>query len=153
MTTPVRSALLGSSPLLPLVQDGLGAVAKPHRRLIHDSIHTDFLDSLDVDEGLRVGRETENRWDYLLGHAKGVVGLEPHSANTSELSVVKRKRTAASQQLRTHLKPGVQIQRWYWVASGPVAIVDFTKAKLQLAQAGVTFVGKQLLKKHIDAIG
>lgn len=151
MTTPVRAALKEDSSLLPRVADGLGAVEKVHKALIEEGIRSHFDDSLESDEGLREGRESEHRWDYLLGHApsSSVVGLESHSAYTTEVSVVIKKRAAALEQLRAHLRPGKRVVEWYWVASGRVDFVPHEKQVNLLAQHGVRFVGKQLRAKDL----
>ena len=85
--TPVRAALTVASVLRTGVQDGLGAMKSDLRHYIEDSQRMAFGDSLDLDEAMRPGREQENRWDYLLGHAPSgaVVGLEPHSAKDDEV--------------------------------------------------------------------
>ena len=44
-----------------------------------------------------------------------------------------------------------QIVRWLWVASGVVDFQPFDRAIRQLDQAGITFVGKQVLAKHLPA--
>ncbi len=68
MTTPIRLILLSASTLLADVRDGLGALEKPHKQLVDEKIRPSFVDSLEIDTGLKAGHEQENRWDYLLGH-------------------------------------------------------------------------------------
>ena len=110
-----------------------------------------FADSLDIDEAFKEGREQENRWDYLLGHEPGkqVVAVEPHSASTSEVTTVINKRLAARQQLRDHLRDGVDVKIWLWVASGKVRFVPMEKAMFRLAQNGIEFVGRKITNKHL----
>ena len=147
----IRAALKETSSLLPKVVDGLGAVAKAHKALIAEDIQGDFGDSLESDEAFLVGHQGEHRWDYLLGHTPSntVVGLEPHSASTSEVQVVIKKRAAARAQLRDHLRPGRHVEAWYWVASGRVDFVPHEKQVNLLAQNGVRFIGKQLRAKDL----
>jgi hypothetical protein len=97
------------------------------------------------------GREQENRWDYLLGHApsKQLVGVEPHSAANSEISTVVDKLVAARSQLQDHLCDGKFVAKWFWVASGKVHFAPLEKATLRLAQNGITFVGRTLTSKHL----
>ncbi len=99
-------SLREESSLLVSVEDGLGALRNPHRDYLDDAIRGAFADSLDVDEALKAGHEQENRWDYLLGHAPSaeVVALEPHSAKQDEITTVIKKRRAALDQLKDHLK-------------------------------------------------
>lgn len=151
MTTPVRLLLLPKSPLAAGVRDGLGALKQADKRLVDEEIRPSFVDSIDIDEGLRAGREQENRWDYLLGHDETltVVALEPHSAYTNEVSTVVAKKRAARQQLRDHLKPGSKIAAWFWVASGKVDFVPHDKVIRRLDQEGITFVGGMLRAKDL----
>lgn len=152
-STPVRKALRPGSTLLQDVQDGLGALRRVDRDRIDEGVRPDFEDSLDVDASLRSGREGEHRWDYLLGHAPSgsVIGIEPHSATSGEVSTVIQKRRQALMQLRDHLVPGVTIARWLWVATGSVAFQPLDRAMLQLSQNGITFVGKRVLARHLPA--
>jgi hypothetical protein len=134
-----------------LVRDGLGAVETAHRDLFEASIRASFDDSLNFDEAMRPGHEQENRWDYLLGHASSgrVVAVEPHSAKQDEISTVVRKLAAAKEQVRPHLKDGINVSRWLWVASGNVQFAGTEKVVFQLAQKGIDFVGRRVLAKHL----
>lgn len=151
MTTPIRKALRHGSTLKAHVRDGLGAVQNKDRGYIDESLRPTFDDSLELDAALQKGREQENRWDYLIGYGTPgtVVGLEPHSATTGEVSVVIKKRKAALQQLRPHLTANARVTAWFWVASGRIDLVPYEKKKLQLEQEGITFIGKALQKKHL----
>jgi hypothetical protein len=151
VATPVRAILRKESALSSKVEDGLGAVKKPHRGLIDETIRADFADSLEIDENLRPGHEEENHWDYLLGHrpSESVIALEPHSPNEKEISVVIAKRTAAKEQLAPHLEEGARIAAWLWVSPGKVGFLSMERAGIRLAQHGIAFVGKKLLPKHL----
>lgn len=111
MTTPIRNTLKAQSLLARHVGDGLGAVRQAHKQLIDKQVRSHFADSLDIDDRLRDSHEQENRWDYLLGHEASslVVGFEPHSAYTGEVSTVIAKKNAAREQLRVHLRSGASI--------------------------------------------
>lgn len=149
--TPLRAAFNEESSLHPLIKDGLGAVISSHRKYFDEGIRPSFADSLDVDRALRLGREQENRWDYLLGHEPSgrVIGVEPHSAENSEISTVIKKLASARRQLQGHLRDGKLVSRWLWVASGKVQFVPMERATLRLAQNGITFVGAKVKKKHL----
>ncbi len=149
--SPVRSALVPGSTLLPLVQNGLGAVEAEHRRHIEEALRPAFDDSVDIDDGLRPGREAENRWDYLLGVGadRTIIALEPHSAKSGEVDTVIRKKRAARDQLRPHLRPEARVRHWFWVASGEVQFASTERAILRLAQEGIVFVGRVLRAKHL----
>lgn len=151
MRTPIRLAMKKDSRLLRSIQDGLGALAKAHRKHIAADVRALVADSLDIDTNLREGNEQASRWDYLLGLDLGssVVALEPHSAYTSQVSTVIEKRRSARKQLAAHLRPGAQVSAWYWVASGKVDFVPHDKAMRRLDQEGITFVGAQLKKQHL----
>lgn len=153
--TPVRNALQGNSALLTLVADGLAALANSHRGLIAEQIRASFIDSLEIDENLRKGRDQEYRWDYLLGHAamSCVVGLEPHSAKDDQIHRVIRKKQKALEQLRPHLRDGAKVAEWFWVASsGKNRFADTEKTRRQLDQNGIKFVCPQLAAKHMDEL-
>lgn len=150
-STPIRKALRTESALLPQVANGLGAVADGHRGRITEAIRSAFSDSLEIDENLRPGREQENRWDYLLGHAATacVVGLEPHSAKDEEVKTVILKRKQALEQLRPHLKDGAKVAAWFWVASGKNRFADTEKTRRLLDQNGIRFVCPELAAKDL----
>ena len=151
--TPLRASLREGSSLLPHVENGIGAVEGSHREYFDTSIRATFSDSLNLDQALQAGREQENRWDYLIGHAASgqVVAVEPHSARQDEISTVIKKREAAREQLRGHLRDGTKIARWLWVASGKVHFAATEKARLRLDQNGIEFVGKVVMAKHLPA--
>lgn len=154
MNTPVRRALRGDSGLQEHVRDGVQAIERKHlTALIDDGIRSAFSDSLDLDKALEPEHPQDHRWDYLLGHdASGcVVGLEPHSAYQGHISRVIAKRAHALRQLEPHLRDGARVAAWYWVASGQVGFLRHEKAMLQIQQAGITFVGRQLLAKHLPS--
>jgi len=148
---PVRHALRANSTLLPQVRDGLNAVKESHRNYFDERIRSAFADSLDIDKAFRRDHPEDNRWDYLLGHqASGViVGVEPHSAKDDEISTIIQKRRAAIEQLRTHLGDNVKIEKWLWVASGKVHFANTEKARVQLDQNGIEFVGTRVTDKHL----
>ena len=151
--TPVRVALLLDSSLRPLVVDGLGAISPAHRDYFEAAIRPAFADSLDLDEALKQGHEQENRWDYLLGHSPSgeVVAVEPHSAKHDEITTVIKKRSAAREQLKGHLRDGVRIVKWLWVASGKVHFADTEKVRRLLDQNGIEFVGTKVVGKHLPS--
>jgi hypothetical protein len=150
--TPIRRALNAGSDLLPQVVNGIQALEQKHRGYIHNDLRPGFSDSLEIDDNLKAGREQENRWDYLLGWALtgAIVGLEPHSAKTDQVSKVVKKRQMAIEQLDEHLKPGIKVSKWFWVASGTVYFANTDKERRTLDQNGIQFVGTKLMEKHLD---
>jgi hypothetical protein len=151
--TPVRSALVEDSELLPSVLDGLAAVEAAHRDLFDHGIRSSFADSLDLDRATRRGREEENRWDYLLGHETSgeVVAVEPHSAKDGHVRTVLKKQLAARNHLKDHLRDGVKIRKWLWVSAGKVHFADTEKTKLLLLQNGIQFAGSKITAKHLSS--
>lgn len=149
--TPVRKSLRPESPLLKEVSDGLGALAAGHRACVHPEIRNEFRDSIDLDTALRAGRESEHRWDYLIGHGPSsrVVAVEPHSAKDDELQTVIRKKEAARAQLAAHFRPGASVAVWIWVASGRVKFADTEKTRRILDQHGIRFASKELAAHHL----
>src|ERR1700722_6676258 len=112
--TTIRAALKPESSLRPRVKDGLGAIIKAHRNYFDQATKSSFEDSLDIDEGLKKGQEQENRWDYLLGPvpSKQIIGVEPHSAATGEITPVIEKLEAARRQMRDHFRDGKLVAKW-----------------------------------------
>lgn len=152
-TTVLRRALREDSSLQSAVCDGLGAIQTAHRDYFDEHIRETFADSIDVDEAMRPGREQEHRWDYLLGHGPSseLVAVEPHSAKHDEISTIIRKKEAAREYLRFHLRNGFDVHRWLWVASGNVYFADTEKAAIRLAHNGIKFVGKRVMAKHLGS--
>lgn len=151
--TALARALREESSLRDLVREGMEAVKTSHYGYFEESIRPSFHDSLDLDEAMRPGREQEYRWDYLLSHQPSdqVVAVEPHSAKQDEISTVIRKRSAAREHLRPHLREGAHISRWLWVASGKVQFADTEKARRLLDQNGITFVGRRISEKQLGS--
>ena len=143
------------SVLVAAVPNGIGAVKAAHRELIVHAIRGAFSDSLNLDKAMRTSHPSEPRWDYLLGHrlTSSVIGLEPHSAATGQITAVIEKRKHARIQLQGHLRSGARVADWFWVASGKIDFVPHERAMIRLANNGITFVGKQLLEKHLKARG
>jgi hypothetical protein len=149
--TPVIAALKADSLLVAMVKDGLGAVIDLHRHHFDEDIRSSFGDSLDIDAAFKKSHEQANRWDYLVGHTQSnqVIAVEPHSAENSEITTVIKKHIAAQLQLRDHLRNGVFVAKWLWVASGKVQFNPMEKATFQLAQNGIQFVGRKVMNKHL----
>ena len=148
--TPVREALVAQSTLAVNIHDGLGAVKDKDKPFIDASIRAQFADSLDTDESFRTEHYQEPRWDYLLGHERGwIVAVEPHSAKTDEVDAVVNKKKALQRQLHGHLRDGKIVSTWLWVASGTVYFPRGSKHEFKLSQAGIKFVGRRVMAKHL----
>lgn len=132
------------------VKPGVTAIKSADSYILHKSIRGEFEDSLDLDDATRIGHEGENRWDYLLGHTSSrIIGVEPHSATNSEVSVVIAKKQASQRVLLDHFRTGVKVSSWNWVSSGTVGLMPLDRVRLRLAQSGITFVGRSLQKTHL----
>ncbi len=153
MSGPVTRALKGSS-LAETIQPGLRAIPQADRRYIGESLRPTFLDSLNLDEATRSKHPGDSRWDYLLGHdgSSQVIALEAHSANTSNVAEVVRKRAASREHLQAHLQDGEAVAAWYWVASGRVDFAPHDKTINYLDQNGIQFVGSRLEAKHLASL-
>ncbi len=149
--SPLRRALLPGSSLQCKVADGLDAIESAHRTYVDTAIRSTFADSLNLDDAVQSDHPQDNRWDYLLGHGPSgeVIGLEPHAAKHDEISTVIKKRAAAQLQLKGHFREGARVSKWLWVASGKVHFADTEKAKRQLDQSGIEFVGRLVSAKHL----
>ncbi|MCA9538294.1 MAG: hypothetical protein KC620_05370, partial [Myxococcales bacterium] len=133
------------------VRDGLGAVERGDRQHFATDVRDAFADSVNLDAALKVSHPAEPRWDYLLGHASGgaVVGLEVHPAHDREVGAIIDKKAAAQRQLSGHLVPGRRVARWLWVASGKADFARTEKTVFRLAQNGIEFVGRSVLRRHL----
>jgi hypothetical protein len=147
---PVSRALKNSY-LAEAIQQGIQAIPSQNRRHISESMRSEFLDSLDLDEASRQRYPEDARWDYLLGHARSsqIVAVETHSAETSQVSRVIQKRTASLGHLQDQLSEGCNVAAWYWAASGRIDFVPHEKIVLRLSQNGIQFVGGCLEAKHL----
>ncbi len=148
--TPIRASLVPASYLLALVEPGLGAVKKADHKHFTDEVRATFVDSVDLDTALQTKFPEDPRWDYLLGHQGGaIVAVEPHSARQDQIDTILRKRKAALEQLRPHLRDGTKIAKWLWVSSGTVQFADTEKVRRRLDSNGIEFVGKEIRAKHL----
>jgi hypothetical protein len=149
--TPVRAGLTKESALHSAVKDGLGAVQSSHKDYFDLPIRQAFSDSMELDEAVKKGNEQDNRWDYLLGHGatNEIIAIEPHSAKQDEVSTVIKKRKSAKEHLKDHLREGVKINKWLWVASGKVHFANTEKVIVQLNQNGIKFVGTKIKEKDL----
>jgi len=151
MKGPISRALKDSY-LADEIKEGIQAIPSHNRRCISESVRSEFLDSLDLDEATRQRHPEDARWDYLLGHAhtSQVVAVETHSAETSQVSRVIQKRTASLGHLRDQFSEGQNVAAWYWAASGRVDFVPHEKIIIRLSQNGIQFVGGRLEAKHLS---
>lgn len=141
----LKNALAKSDPLQAGVRTRLRALTSSDRQLILSSQHKRVGDSLDLDKAGRADHPNKNRWDYLLSvpDASQIVGLEPHSARDSEVSVVIAKKNWAMGYLVSRL-PMHKVARWFWVTHGNVGFSRMDKSVRRLDQHGIKFSGRLL---------
>ena len=142
----LTTALLDQSALRQYIRQGLGAMRNRDVDLIAEAERVTVADSIDLDAAMRRERPQANRWDYLVSvpAALSVVGIEPHTAKDSEITVVIAKRAEALAYLRDHLRTGHRVARWLWVSSGKVGFSAMERARRRLAQKGIEFVGREV---------
>ncbi len=142
----LKTALRSASPLQRYVRDGAAAIAKADLRLVAEGERARIGDSLNLDAASRDELPQLHRWDYIVSvpDLAQLVGLEPHAAKDSEVSVVIAKKQQAAVYLRSHLEDGRRVTRWFWVTSGPVGFSRMDRARRRLDQNGIAFVGRQL---------
>src|SRR5437867_3754078 len=118
--TLLTSALHAVSPLRAAVRNHLDALSAADAALIALSERPKVGDSINLDAAMRPAFPQANRWDYLMSvpTLHHIIGLEPHSAKDSEISVVIAKKQCASAYLRNHLRPSNRVARWFWVCTG-----------------------------------
>jgi hypothetical protein len=146
MAVLIRTALIHDSKLVPRVRVGIGALGNADVQLIAETERPKIGDSIDLDEAMREDLPNANRWDYLLSirTINQLVGVEPHSARDSEISVVIAKKRQAIEFLFDHLAPNRRVGRWFWVSHGSVRFGVMERAKRLLDQNGITFAGHLL---------
>jgi hypothetical protein len=148
---PLSSGVAPTSPLRARIDAGISALSTQDRSLLHAEVRVRFSESLDLDSALQSQYPNDHRWDYLLGdsHTSSIVAIEPHTADTKEVSEVIKKKRAALQHLSGHLNPNTRVRKWIWVTRGTVRIVPFDKARLRLDQEGITLAGRCVTTKHL----
>lgn len=144
----LKTALHDSSTLQKHVKSGAGALAPGHVKLIAEAERSKIGDSLELDTAAKNEFPEANRWDYMMSlpALEQIVGVEPHSARDSEISVVIAKRKHAIQYLQSHLRAGYRVTKWFWVSPGTVGFSRMERARRLLDQNGITFEGRVLRK-------
>ena len=142
----LKAALREKSRLCDLVQAGMGAFGHVDVKLIAEDQRPRIGDSLDLDAASKEEHPEANRWDYIVSilDLKEFIGVEPHSAKDSEISVVIAKKKHATEYLRNHLQDGYRITRWFWVSHGTVGFSRMDRARRRLDQNGIAFAGRML---------
>jgi|SRR5579862_7151784 len=144
--THLAAALDAKSRLRNLVKTAMGAFAAVNVKLIAEDQRTRIGDSLDLDAASRKEDPQSHRWDYIVSipNLKEFIGIEPHTAKDSEISVVIAKRKHANQYLQKHLQAGYRVTRWFWVSHGTVSFSKMDRARRRLDQNGIAFAGRML---------
>lgn len=144
--THLKEALNEESPLRDLVETGMGAFTRGHGKLIAEEQRSRIGDSLDLDAASKSEHPQANRWDYIISipDLQTFAGIEPHRAKDDEITVVIQKKEHADEYLRSHLRHGCRITKWFWVTEGRVSFSKMDRAHRRLDQRGVKFVGRVL---------
>jgi hypothetical protein len=142
----LKKALIENSRLCDLVQEGMGAFAPVDLQLVAEDQRSKIGDSLDLDAASKDEHPNAHRWDYIvsLPDLEEFVGIEPHSAMDSEISVVVAKKKHAIEYLRNHLQDGYRVTKWFWVSHGSVGFSRMDRARRRLDQNGIKFEGRVL---------
>jgi hypothetical protein len=143
----VQKALKTGTALAAAVKPGKQALRKIDRDRIEESADARVVDSLDLDTETKAAHGNENRWDYLLGTTRtdlSLIAVEVHEANTGQAKILVAKKRAAQEVLRSSLKQGETVKRWYWVASGKTVITRGMPESRLLDTAGIQLVGSRL---------
>lgn len=93
--------------------------------------------SVDIDHCVQAMYSQENRWDYVFGYDEKVFFVEIHPADTSQVSVMKRKLDWLRGWLQIQSSPLMQNATYHWVASGAVNITKNSSQARQLATMGI----------------
>lgn len=133
--------------LAPYVKEGLTALAngdighieKQQRSRCHQCANFEKYVKESVNQNVPT-------WDYLVSVGTSLRysetdALEVHRCEPEQVATVLAKLEWSDNHLRENF-PDVDVQRWIWIASGSVGIVDGTPESFQLAQSGITLVSK-----------
>jgi len=144
----LKTALHTDSTLQRDLKSGIGALSQVDARLIAESERTKVGDSVDLDSSMKREFPDANRWDYIISlpTQSKIVGLEPHTARDSEISVVIAKKKHALQYLRSHFRDGYHVAKWFWISHGSVSFSKMDRAYRLLNQNGIAFAGRLLRK-------
>ena len=121
-------------------REGLQALKREHRKVIHIDEYVALTGSVDLDDALREQCPEEPRWDYGIGFRRGnrekAVWLEVHPAgNAKDVQAVLRKAQWLDEKLNHVPRLRKMSRRPYcWVASGRSTITKSTRASRLLAQ-------------------
>ena len=99
---------------------------------------------LNLDARMSAAGHPGKKWDYLISvsDSRRVVAIEPHTATDSDIKDVIQKRRDALAFLKSHLRPGATVHHWLWVSHGPCDFSRTERAKRQLDQEGIEYVGR-----------
>lgn len=144
----LKSAFQETSHLRAHIETGLHALSQRDVRLVAESERSKVGDSIDLDAATRAEFPEAHRWDYVISlpASSQLVGIEPHAARESEISVVVAKKRHALEYLKNHLRAGYSIAKWFWVSHKSVHFSRMEPAQRRLNQNGITFVGRNLKK-------
>jgi hypothetical protein len=144
--TSLKSALREESTLHAHIRDGIGAFKQRDIKLISEAERSRIKDSLELDAAAKDEYPEANRWDYILSISdlSEIVGIEPHTAKDSEISVVIAKKKHANTYMRHHLQDGHRVARWFWVSHGTVSFSKMDRARRRLDQNGIKFEGRMI---------
>jgi hypothetical protein len=144
----LATALHKDSSLRRHLKTGAGAISPIDIKLIAESERSKIGDSLDLDTAAQEEFPEANRWDYIMSlpTLSQIIGIEPHTARDSEISVVIAKKKHARQYLRSHFQDGYHVRKWLWVSHGTVGFSRMDRARRLLDQNGIEFVGRHLHK-------
>lgn len=139
----LKRTLVKGSKLRALVRNGMDAITNADTILIALEERPKIGDSINLDNAMKDDLPEHNRWDYVLSVPSigQLVGVEPHSARDSEISVVIEKKKQAITFLHDHLPPHHRVSKWYWVSHGAVRFSVMERARRRLDQAGIAFSG------------
>ena len=145
-------ALRPESSLRACVRPGIQALRSVDRDRLDEKTRVLFEDSVHLDEAFQSAAPKGPRWDYVLGEkvaARRLVAVEVHGATGKEVDLMIRKQRWAREVLALNLQAGVDVGRWFWIASGAIGLTVGTTEYKRMASAGLLLVGRTLLPKHM----
>jgi hypothetical protein len=132
------------------LQTGLQALRAADRSRVSVVHSRRIVGSIDIDAATRQQHPHDPRWDYAVGcqnssNAHFVHWIEVHPANSRHVDEVIQKQNWLRGWVSAHASKLHQLPaKYYWVASGRVALPPSSPQRRRLAQSGIHFAGAHL---------
>ncbi len=145
-----RVAVLSCNLLKGALQSGLQALRSADLPRVSTVDSRRILGSINLDAATQKQHPNDPRWDYAVGcrcshNSQTVYWIEVHPANSHHVDEVIRKQVWLRDWVSAHAPMLHQLpSKYYWVASGRVALPPNSPQRRKLAKSGIRFAGTHL---------